>query len=65
MAKKKKNFSQKDYEEYLKSCTIAEDIWEVRQLMIPSKLELREKMKANSPQVWGRMKGILNSKEKA
>tara|TARA_S200002703_G_scaffold31244_1_gene27230 strand:+ start:5772 stop:5966 length:195 start_codon:yes stop_codon:yes gene_type:complete len=62
MAKKKKNFSQKDYNEYLKSCTIAEDIWEVRQLMIPSKLELREKMKTNSPQVWDRMKTILNSR---
>jgi len=62
MAKKKKNFSQKDYEEYLKSCTIAKDIWEVRQLIIPSKLELREKMKTNSPQVWDRMKTILNSR---
>jgi|14BtaG_2_1085337.scaffolds.fasta_scaffold01615_2 hypothetical protein len=65
MAKKKRKFNQKDYEEYLKSCTIAKEVWDVRQLMIPSKLELREKMKINSPQVWDRMKGILNSKEKA
>lgn len=58
--RKKKKYSEKDFAEYIKDCTIAEDIWSVRQLVIPSKAEMREKMKEEYPQIWKQLKSILN-----
>ena len=58
--RKKKKYSEKDFAEYIKDCTIAEDIWSVRQLVIPSKAEMREQMKEEYPQIWKQLKSILN-----
>ena len=61
--RKKKKYSEKDFAEYIKNCTIAKDIWSVRQLVIPSKADMRERMKEEHPHIWKQLKLILNNYE--
>lgn len=56
----KKPPSITNFSDYLKECREVSDIWQARRLSMPCYLGFKLELQIKHPQVWGRMKQILN-----